>query len=169
MRIKVYFHDNPTSSDLWNWLHYLAVALQNHIAIFVAYIRKKLAALKSENGIELTILMSPTNKGKGIYKCCEVTCSKIFTLIQNRSNHEKKFKHAPVTRRSLTSLPQYNRDTKRYHFSWAVAKATQNTYVVSPGISKKDAHWLEKNQSKMIELATIVAWHLDVGSTWTRI
>ena len=24
MRIKVYFHDNPTLSDLWNWLHYTA-------------------------------------------------------------------------------------------------------------------------------------------------
>ena len=21
MQIKVYFHDNPTLSDLWNWLH----------------------------------------------------------------------------------------------------------------------------------------------------
>ena len=44
--------------------------------------------------------MAPTNKGKGIFKCREVTCSKTFTLIQNRSKHEKKFKHAPVTRRS---------------------------------------------------------------------
>ena len=59
--------------------------------------------------------MAPTNKGKGIFKCREVTCSKTFTLIQNRSKHEKKFKHAPVTRRSSTSFPQYNPDTKRYH------------------------------------------------------
>ena len=59
----------------------------------------------------LTILMAPTNKGKGIFKCREVTCSKTFTLIQNRSKHEKKFKHAPVTRRSSTSLSQYNPDT----------------------------------------------------------
>ena len=130
MRIKVYFHDNPTSSDLWNWLHYLAVALQNHIAIFVAYIRKKLAALKSENGIELTILMSPTNKGKGIYKCCEVTCSKIFTLIQNCSKHEKKFKHAPVTRRSSISLPQYNPDAKRYHIPMSSSKSNSKHTVI---------------------------------------
>ena len=48
----------------------------------------------------LTILMAPTNKGKGIFKCREVTTRKTFTLIQNRSKHEEKFKHAPVTRRS---------------------------------------------------------------------
>ena len=48
----------------------------------------------------ITILMTPTNKGKGIFKCREVTCSKTFTLIQ-------KFKHAPVTRESSTSLSQY--------------------------------------------------------------
>ena len=59
--------------------------------------------------------MAPTNKGKSIFKCREVTCSKTFTLIQNRSKLEKKFKHAPVTRRSSTSLPQYNPDTKRCH------------------------------------------------------
>ena len=59
--------------------------------------------------------MAPTNKGKGIFKCREVTCSKTFTLIQNPSEHEKKFKHAPVTRRSSNSLPQYNPDRKRYH------------------------------------------------------
>ena len=59
--------------------------------------------------------MAPTNKENGIFKCREVTCSKTFTLIQNRSKHEKKFKHAPVTRRLSTSLPQYNPDTKRYH------------------------------------------------------
>ena len=59
--------------------------------------------------------MAPTNKGKSIFKCREVTCSKTFILIKNRSKHEKKFKHAPVTRRSSTSLPQYNPDTKRYH------------------------------------------------------
>ena len=67
--------------------------------------------------------MSPTNKGKGIYKCCEVTCSKIFTLIQNCSKHEKKFKHAPVTRRSSISLPQYNPDAKRYHIPMSSSKS----------------------------------------------
>ena len=36
--------------------------------------------------------MAPTNKGKGIFKCREVACSKTFTLNQNRSKHEKKFK-----------------------------------------------------------------------------
>ena len=56
--------------------------------------------------------MAPTNKGKGIFKCRKVTCSKTFTLIQNRSKHEEKFKHAPVARRSSTSLLQYNPDTK---------------------------------------------------------
>ena len=75
--------------------------------------------------------MAPTNKGKGIFKCREVTCSKTFTLIQNRSKHEKKFKRAPVTRRSWTSLPQYNPHTKRYHWP------TQNTNDVPPGISRR--------------------------------
>ena len=67
--------------------------------------------------------MAPTNKGKGIFKCREVTCSKTFTLIQNRSKHEKKFKRAPVTRRSRTSLPQYNPHTKRYHCPMSSCKS----------------------------------------------
>ena len=29
MQIKVYFHDNPTLSDLWNWLHYTASRFDN--------------------------------------------------------------------------------------------------------------------------------------------
>ena len=61
--------------------------------------------------------MAPTNKGKGIFKCREVTCSK--TLVSMK----KKFKHAPVTRRSSTSLPQYNPDTKRYHCSMSGCKS----------------------------------------------
>ena len=42
--------------------------------------------------------MALTNKGKGILKNREVSCSKTFIFkIPNRSKHEKKFKHAPVT------------------------------------------------------------------------
>ena len=66
--------------------------------------------------------MAPTNKGKGIFKCREVTCSKTFTLIQNRSKHEKKFKHAPVTRRSSTSLSQYNPDTKSTKYKRSITR-----------------------------------------------
>ena len=67
--------------------------------------------------------MAPANKGKGIFKCREVTSSKTFTLMQNRIKHEKTFKHAPMTRRSSTSLSQYNPETIRYHFPMSGCKS----------------------------------------------
>ena len=59
----------------------------------------------------LTILMAPTNKGKGIFKCREVTFSKTFTLIQKRSKHEKKFQWLEDHRVRFHSIILIQKDT----------------------------------------------------------
>ena len=101
--------------------------------------------------------MAPTNKGKGFFKCREVIYSKTFTLIQNRSKHEKKFKHTPVTRRSSTLLPQYNPDTKRYHCPMSCCKSNSKYKRSTTRHIKEGRTLIRKETVKIIELATIVA------------
>ena len=109
---------------------------------FVAYIRKT-AAVKGENSMILSILMAPTNKGNGASKCREVTCSKTITLIQSHSKHEKKFQWLEDHWPRFHNIILIQKDIIA---QCAVAKAPKNTNEVSPGISKKEAHWIEKKQ-----------------------